>query len=131
MAGSSVSPSKPLFQEWLSLWPSRLLSPFFSLCLCSWLTRSYRVKPSWAARKLTLRVFWRPWREKIGEEQFARRISAAAAVRTQAAPADELVDALLALGYRRTEAESAAADARQQAEGVEDQLRFALKVLKK
>ena len=70
-------------------------------------------------------------REKIGEEQFARRISAAAAVRTHAAPADELVDALLALGYRRTEAESAAADARQQAEGVEDQLRFALKVLKK
>ena len=70
-------------------------------------------------------------REKIGEEQFARRAKAVAAVRHSPAPADELVDALLALGYRRTEAEAAAADAREQASEVEDQLRFALKVLKK
>jgi Holliday junction DNA helicase RuvA len=70
-------------------------------------------------------------REKIGEEQFARRISAAAAVRTPISPADELVDALLALGYRRMEAEAAAANAREQADGVEEQLRVALRVLKK
>jgi len=70
-------------------------------------------------------------REKIGEEQFARRVSAAAAVRTPMSPADELVDALLALGYRRMEAEAAAANAREQAEGVEEQLRVALRVLKK
>jgi Holliday junction DNA helicase RuvA len=70
-------------------------------------------------------------REKIGEEQFARRISAAAAVRTSISPADELVDALLALGYRRMEAEAAAANAREQADGVEEQLRVALRVLKK
>lgn len=70
-------------------------------------------------------------REKIGEEQFARRVSAAAVVRQPFAPADELVDALLALGYRRVEAESAALEAREVAEGVEEQLRHALKVLRK
>jgi len=70
-------------------------------------------------------------REKIGVEQFARRVSAAAAVRSAVAPADELVDALLALGYRRNEAEAAAADAREQVDGVEEQLRVALRVLKK
>lgn len=68
-------------------------------------------------------------REKIGEEQFVRK--AIAAVRHTSAPADELVDALLALGYRRSEAESAATEARGQAEGVEEQLRHALRVLKK
>ncbi len=70
-------------------------------------------------------------REKIGEEQFARRVQAAAVVKTPTAQADELVDALLALGYRRGEAESAATEAREQAEGVEEQLRHALKVLRK
>jgi holliday junction DNA helicase RuvA len=68
-------------------------------------------------------------REKIGEEQFVRR--AVAAVRPSSAPADELVDALLALGYRRIEAESAANEARGQASEVEEQLRHALRVLKK
>ncbi|MCC7229756.1 MAG: Holliday junction branch migration protein RuvA [Fimbriimonadaceae bacterium] len=70
-------------------------------------------------------------REKIGEEQFTRRVIAAAVVRTQAAPTDELVDALLALGYRRSEAENAALDARENVDGVEEQLRHALRVLKK
>lgn len=70
-------------------------------------------------------------REKIGEEQFARRVTAAAVVKTPNAKADELVDALLALGYRRGEAESAASEARENAEGVEEQLRHALKVLRK
>lgn len=70
-------------------------------------------------------------REKIGEEQFARRAMAAAVVRTQPGPTDELVDALLALGYRRNEAESAAQNARESADGVEEQLRHALRTLKK
>lgn len=70
-------------------------------------------------------------REKIGEEQFARRVAAAAVAKTPTAKADELVDALLALGYRRGEAESAAVEARENAEGVEEQLRHALKVLRK
>ncbi len=70
-------------------------------------------------------------KEKIGEEQFARRVSAVAVARTPALPADELVDALLALGYRRAEAEAAAHEARENAEGVEEQLRHALRLLKK
>lgn len=70
-------------------------------------------------------------KEKIGEEQFARRVSAVAVARTAAQPADELVDALLALGYRRAEAESAANDARESVDGVEEQLRHALRLLKK
>jgi len=70
-------------------------------------------------------------REKIGEEQFARRVMTAAVVNTPSKPGDELVDALLALGYRRGEAESAAQDARESVEGVEEQLRHALRTLKK
>lgn len=70
-------------------------------------------------------------KEKIGEEQFARRVTAAAVVKSPTSKADELVDALLALGYRRGEAESAAIEARENAEGVEEQLRHALKVLRK
>ena len=46
----------PLFQERFSLWPSRLCSPLAWLCLWRWAVRSARVKPSWAAMKLTLRV---------------------------------------------------------------------------
>ena len=33
ISGSSVGPSAPMFQEWLSLVPSRLSSPLASLCL--------------------------------------------------------------------------------------------------
>ncbi|MBN9502957.1 MAG: Holliday junction DNA helicase RuvA [Armatimonadetes bacterium 55-13] len=70
-------------------------------------------------------------KEKIGEEQFQRKVTAAASVTAKQAPADELVDALLALGYRRNEAESAAEKAREEADAVEDQLRHALRLLKK
>jgi Holliday junction DNA helicase RuvA len=70
-------------------------------------------------------------KEKIGEEQFTRRVVAAAAAKQTPTKADELVDALLALGYRRNEAETAAQEARDNAEGVEEQLRHALRVLKK
>ena len=43
-------------------------------------------------------------KDKVSEESFQRRILSATPVRKITAPADELVDALLALGYRRTEA---------------------------
>jgi Holliday junction DNA helicase RuvA len=42
---------------------------------------------------------------------------------------DQLIDALIALGYRRPEAESAALQAKDQAESVEDQLKIALRTL--
>jgi Holliday junction DNA helicase RuvA len=70
-------------------------------------------------------------REKIGEEQFAKRVAAAAVLRQAPGPSDELVDALVALGYRRSEAESAANEARDTSDVVEDQLRHALRVLQK
>ncbi len=67
-------------------------------------------------------------RDKIQEEALARRAQSSAC-RAPAAPDDELVDALLSLGYRRAEAEAAAEAARSQAEGVEAQLRIALRSL--
>jgi hypothetical protein len=45
-ATSSVAPSTPQFQLRLSSVPSRLSSPFASLCLRSYDTRSFSVKPS-------------------------------------------------------------------------------------
>ncbi len=67
-------------------------------------------------------------RDKIQEEALARKARTASR-RPTAAPDDELVDALLSLGYRRAEAEAAAEQARAQAEGVEEQLRIALRSL--
>lgn len=69
-------------------------------------------------------------KEKIAEETFQRKVLVAVADRrAQASPKDELVDALLALGYRRQEAEIAANEARSQADTVQDQLRIALREL--
>lgn len=72
-------------------------------------------------------------RDKIQQETFTRKVIAARdkAVVRVTKPSDELVDALVALGYRRPEAEIAAEDAREQAEAVEDQLRLALRRLGK
>jgi holliday junction DNA helicase RuvA len=71
-------------------------------------------------------------REKMAEETFSRRLSATSTTKPKPAqPEDELVDALLALGYRRTEAESAAESARDQAATVEEQLRVALRTLQR
>jgi Holliday junction DNA helicase RuvA len=72
-------------------------------------------------------------KEKIGEMSLSRRLEAALANRGGARPSadDPLVDALLALGYRRPEAESAAVTARHEADGVEEQLRVALRSLRK
>jgi Holliday junction DNA helicase RuvA len=72
-------------------------------------------------------------KDKIAEESFNRRVAAAgrATVHLAHTPSDELVEALVALGYRRAEAEPAAAQARDEAELVEDQLKAALRSLKR
>ena len=53
-SGSSVGPSTPQFQLRLSSAPSRLSSPFASLCLVLYETRSLSVNPSWQVTKLML-----------------------------------------------------------------------------
>lgn len=70
-------------------------------------------------------------KDKILEESLQQKVGQAMAARGPAhpVPVDEVVDALLALGYRRLEAETAARDARAQAETVEDQLKLALRSL--
>jgi holliday junction DNA helicase RuvA len=68
-------------------------------------------------------------KDKMAGEAFQRKVEAS--LPTKALVEDELVDALLALGYRRSEAETAATEAREQAEGVEDQIRIALRSLKR
>src|SRR5271157_4640081 len=52
--GSEVGPSTPQLSLTFASQPSRLPSPFSSLCLRSKLTRSFRVKPSWEVTKLML-----------------------------------------------------------------------------
>jgi len=59
----------------------------------------------------------------------SRSTAAVAPISRTSRPSDELVDALVALGYRRAEAELAADDARDQAEDVEGQLKVALQRL--
>ena len=70
-------------------------------------------------------------REKIQEQAFMRKIESA--TRSASAPEDEVVDALIALGYRRNEAESAAEAARAEGESLTsaDQIRLALRTLKR
>jgi len=70
-------------------------------------------------------------KDKIQEETFLRKIQAAAPVRKPTVPADELVDALVGLGYRRNEAEGAASEAKEQATDVQDQLKIALRLLQR
>lgn len=69
-------------------------------------------------------------REKVTELQISDRVSKA--VVSQRGPeraSDELVDALVALGYRRSEAEDAAAHAKAESDDVKSQLRHALRRL--
>src|SRR5437899_5421430 len=70
IAGSSVGPSAPWFQERLVELPSWLFSPLASLCLSLYVTRSLSVKPSCAVMKLTLDQGRRPdLLKKSGEPQ--------------------------------------------------------------
>jgi len=69
-------------------------------------------------------------KDKMAAEAFQNRVEAS--LPNAVVPiTDELVDALLALGYRRAEAETAAEEARAQAEGVEEQIKFALRSLRR
>jgi Holliday junction DNA helicase RuvA len=70
-------------------------------------------------------------KDKIQEEAFLRKIESAAPVKKKPPVTDELVDALLSLGYRRNEAESAAQEAREQAADVQDQIKAALRLLQR
>ncbi|MHB8636801.1 MAG: Holliday junction branch migration protein RuvA [Fimbriimonadaceae bacterium] len=70
-------------------------------------------------------------KDKVLEEDAARRYESATRPARAPAPTDELVDALIALGYRRNEAESAAATARDQADTLPDQIRVATQSLRK
>lgn len=69
-------------------------------------------------------------KDKVQEESLTRKI--AGAVRPKAVvstEADDLVEVLLTLGYKRMEAEAAARDARQQVGTMEEQLKYALRIL--
>ena len=70
-------------------------------------------------------------KDKIQEESFMRKVGAAARPTRKAPAADELVEALVALGYRKGEAEDAAERARDMADDVPGQLRAALALLTK
>lgn len=70
-------------------------------------------------------------KDKIEEESFMRKVGAAKKPAKKAPVEDELVDALVALGYRKTEAEAAAERARETAEDVPGQIRAALSLLTK
>jgi Holliday junction DNA helicase RuvA len=70
-------------------------------------------------------------KDKMQEETLHRKLFAAVAPKKVPVVTDELVDALMALGYRRIEAEGAAEVAREGADGVADQLKIALNHLRK
>jgi holliday junction DNA helicase RuvA len=68
-------------------------------------------------------------RDKIQEEAILRKATPAA--KRPADPTDELTDALMALGYRRNEVEAVADEAKGASDDVQEQLRYALRLLKK
>ena len=68
----------------------------------------------------------------MADENFQRRAVASIPKPTpKKEPEDELVDALLALGYKRSEVDAVADKARESADNVEDQLRHALRKLQR
>lgn len=67
---------------------------------------------------------------KVQEEALLMKVGGRAAVQPLGTD-DELLDALLALGYRKPEAEAAAEKARAEADTVEEQIRVALRGLRR
>lgn len=65
-------------------------------------------------------------KDKMSAEQFQQRVIGQIG-KSKPTVADELVDALMSLGYRRGEAENLAESARDKAPTVEEQLRIALR----
>ena len=70
-------------------------------------------------------------KDKMPQEVLRGKIEAAEAPTRRAVPSDELVDALVNLGYRRTEAEMAAEKGREMGAEFEEQLKHALRLLGK
>jgi len=70
-------------------------------------------------------------KDKMQEETLYRKIEASRPLAKPVAVEDELVDALLTLGYRRSEAELAAGAARETQGGFQDHLKLALKHLQR
>lgn len=88
------------------------------------LTRAQGVGPRLAER-IILEL-----KDKMQEESLTRKVAGAARPRAViATETDDLVEVLLTLGYRRQEAEAAARDARQQVGTMEEQLKYALRIL--
>ncbi|HEY3783442.1 MAG TPA: Holliday junction branch migration protein RuvA [Fimbriimonadaceae bacterium] len=66
-------------------------------------------------------------KDKMATESLMRKITDSSNKRMpMIAPDDDLVDALMALGYRRPEAESAARDAREESEDLQSQIKIAV-----
>ena len=71
-------------------------------------------------------------KEKMAEESLNQKVSEATSRRTAVAHVeDDVVDALIALGYRQQEAERAAREVESEAEDTRERIRLALKVLAK
>lgn len=68
-------------------------------------------------------------KDKIQEQIIARKTGAVASKPKPMQVPDDVVDALMALGYRRQEAENAASVARERSDQLEEQIRLALRSL--
>ncbi|KXK10355.1 MAG: Holliday junction branch migration protein RuvA [Fimbriimonadaceae bacterium] len=88
------------------------------------------VRASGVGLKLAERILLE-LKDKVREDSFLRRTGQVQRAAARTPESDTLVDALVALGYRRPDAESVAREVRGQAETVEEQLKLALRQLSK
>ncbi len=88
------------------------------------------VRASGVGLKLAERILLE-LKDKVREDSFLRRAGQVQRAAARTPGSDTLVDALVALGYRRPDAESVAREVRGQAETVEEQLKLALRQLSK